>query len=106
MQAAARESELDRLRRRVRELEERLSELEASLNSVPVLISYLSNDQRYRSVNRAYEDLFDASKEGIVGRTVQELTGEPHYSRALPFIRRALAGEPVTFESRITHKDG
>ena len=106
MQAAAPEPELDGLRRRVSELEERLSELEASLDSVPFLVGYVSDDQRYRRVNLAYEGIFKLSCEQAVGRTIEELTGEPHYSRARPYILRALGGEKVTFESRVAHKDG
>src|SRR5688572_2348259 len=106
MQAAAAETELDRLRRRNAELESRLAEVEASLDSVPVFISYVGPDQRYRRVNAAYEQMFDIARENMVGRTIQELTGEPHFSRAQPYISRALAGERVSFESRIRHKDG
>ena len=77
-----------------------------SLDAVPVLISYIDRDHRYIRVNRAYEDMFDLRRQTIVGRTVQEVTGEPHYSNAKPYIARALAGERVSFESRILHKDG
>src|SRR5215203_2864579 len=105
MQAAAPETELDRLRRRNAELESRLAELEASLDSVPAYISYIGPDERYRRVNAAYEQMFDVRRENIVGRTVQDLTKEPHYGLAKPYIARALKGERVSFESRILHKD-
>jgi len=42
----------------------------------------------------------------MIGRTIQELTGEPHFTYARPFIQRALGGERVSFESHIRHKDG
>jgi chemotaxis family two-component system sensor kinase Cph1 len=106
MQAAAPETELDRLRRRVAELESKVSELEVLLDSVPVLISYITPDQRFRRVNRAYEQMFDVRKESVIGKTVQELTGELHYRRAKSFIERALAGEQVSFDSNVRHKDG
>ncbi len=106
MEAAALETELDYLRRRNAELESRLAELEATLDSVPVFISYVGVDQRYKRVNAAYEQIFDVRREDMIGRTIQELTGEPHFTKARPYIERALAGERVSFESHIRHKDG
>ena len=106
MEAAAIETELEYLRRRNAALESLLAELEASLDSVPVLISYVGADQRYKRVNAAYEQMFDVRRQDMIGRTIQELTGEPHYTKARPYIERAMAGERVSFESRILHKDG
>jgi PAS domain S-box-containing protein len=106
MQAAAPETELVRLRRRVAELESKASELEALLDSVPVLISYITPDQRFRLANRAYEQMFDVRKDSVIGQTIQELTGDLHYSKAKAFIERALAGERVSFDSNVLHKDG
>ena len=59
MQAAVPETEVERLRRRNAELEARLAELEASLDSLPVYVSYVTPDQRYQRVNSAYEQMFD-----------------------------------------------
>ena len=106
MQAAAPETELVRLRRRVAELESKASELEVLLDSVPVLISYITPDQRFRLANRAYEQMFDVRKENVIGQTIQELTGDLHYSKAKAFIERALAGERVSFDSNVLHRDG
>jgi PAS domain S-box-containing protein len=106
MPAAAPETELDHLRRRVAELELTVSEFEVLLDSVPVLISYITPDQRFRRANRAYEHMFDIRKEDVIGQTVQELTGALHYGKARAFLERAFAGEQVSFESNVMHKDG
>src|SRR5215207_3180663 len=106
MHAAAAEHEEDRSRQRVAELEARLSQLEVTLDSAPYLISYVSPEQQYLRVNKAYEDVFGLRCDEILGRTVAELTGEPHYSKAKDQMARALAGERVTFQSRLRHSDG
>lgn len=106
MQAPAPHSELEHLHRRVAELEARISELEVALDSVPVLISYVSNDERYRRANRAYETIFAVQRDEVIGRTIRELTGDAHYENARPYIARALAGEHIAYECSLLHKDG
>src|SRR5688572_17521315 len=106
MQAAAPDNELARLRQRVAELEGRVTELEVSLDSVPVLISYISSDERYHRVNKAYESLFGVPRENIEGHTVRDLMQEPNYATLKPNLDRAFAGEQLTFETPYLHQDG
>jgi PAS domain S-box-containing protein len=104
--ATAPDNELNRLRSRVAELEVQVRDLEAQLDSVPVLISYVGPDERYRRANAAYGSIFGAEPADIAGRTIEEVTGQPHYGTAAPHVARALAGERVRFESQILHQDG
>ena len=41
-------------------------------DALPVLISYVDAGQRYRFVNRTYEDWFGHPRAEVVGRTVRE----------------------------------
>jgi PAS domain S-box-containing protein len=104
--APAPETELDRLRRRIAELEARVAELEVSLDSVPVLISYMGRDERYKRVNRAYESLFGVPTDQIVGRSVLELMGEANYAKLKIHLDRVFAGEHVAFQTPFLHRDG
>jgi PAS domain S-box-containing protein len=106
MQAAAPETEIDRLRKRVAELEFQISELEASLDNVPIPISYVSSKLSYRRINRAYENMFGINRENVIGRTIDELMGPFHHRAAKAFLERALTGERVSFDCDILHKDG
>jgi PAS domain S-box-containing protein len=104
--ATAPDIEVNRLRSRVADLEAQVRDLQAQLDSVPVLISYVGPDERYRTANAAYEAIFGLAPADIVGRTIEEVTGQPHYGNAAPYVARALAGERVRFESRVLHQDG
>ncbi|MGJ7492238.1 PAS domain-containing protein [Variovorax sp. ZT4R33] len=91
------------------EAEEALQESEARLRTVadalPMRVAYIDSDERYRFNNLAYEREFGLSRDQIQGHTVKELLGEPAYQSVQAHIRAALAGEPVTFQSEISHSD-
>ena len=67
-------------------------------DALPVLISYLDVDQRYRFTNRAYQDWFGRRPEDLVGRTLLEVWGDSTYRGVVDMIGRALAGETTTGE--------
>lgn len=70
-------------------------------DSLPVLISYLDRDLRYRFHNREYRRWFDLDAEEIEGRHVREVLGEQAWERLRPRAERALAGETVTGEEEL-----
>jgi PAS domain S-box-containing protein len=90
-----------RARTKQYEVRGRDAELQLVADNVPVLISYIDTEQVYRRVNHTYFEWFGKLPEQVVGRTICELAGEPHYSIAEPYITRALAGERVSFESQL-----
>jgi len=73
------------------------------VDHVPALVSYVDAGERYRFVNRYYETLFGTPRSQLVSRPVREVIGEAAYAEALPRIRTALAGEPVSFEAAIEY---
>ena len=87
-------------------VERRTAELEMATDSVPALISYVDTEQRYRRVNRAYEEFFGLDREQILGKTVAEMVGRESYDIIKPNIDRALRGEAVSYRSRIRRHDG
>jgi PAS domain S-box-containing protein len=87
-------------------VERRTSELDLVTDSVPALISYVDAEQRFRRVNRQYEETFGRKREDIVGRTVAEVVGPEHYKVAKPYLERAVRGERLTFDSRVRRQDG
>lgn len=72
--------------------------LQATMDAVPVMITYIDRNLVYRYCNRAYEDWFDRPRSEFVGHPLPEITGPEVYAQVRPFIERALAGEKTGYE--------
>ncbi|HEU0036157.1 MAG TPA: PAS domain-containing protein [Kofleriaceae bacterium] len=75
-------------------------------DGVPVLISYVDRDERYRLVNRAYEKMFQLDRSNIIGRKIADILPRATYEAAVPQLRRVLAGEHVEFEATLPFPSG
>ncbi|MEH2238607.1 PAS domain S-box protein [Nostoc sp.] len=94
-------------RKRIEEaLRQRETELRLITDTLPVLISFVDSEQRYRFNNRAYEEWFGHPAAEIYGKHLWEVVGESAYEVVRPYVEQVLAGEQVTFESQIPYKDG
>ena len=80
--------------------------LEFIIEAVPALIGYVGADERYRFNNPAYQLWFGRPVAEVAGRHVREVLGEAVYAVIAPYIRTALSGRPVTFESEMVYGDG
>ncbi|WP_292795172.1 PAS domain S-box protein [Nostoc sp. NMS7] len=89
--------------------QEALRQLETELNlitdTLPVLISFVDSEQRYRFNNRAYQEWFGHPAAEIYGKHLWEVVGESAYEVVRPYVEQVLAGQQVTFESQISYKD-
>lgn len=81
-------------------------EFKALADNVPAFFSYLDREQRYRFVNKRYEEFFGLSNEEIVGRHIQDLYGPDGYAKIQPYLEKAIAGEPISFEGEWSRRDG
>lgn len=86
-------------------LERRAVFSSAMADAVPILISYVDREHRYRFVNRAYERWFGVDRSEIEGRTLCEVLGAEAYERLRPNVVRALGGESLTFVGEIPYRD-
>ncbi|MFN3620602.1 PAS domain-containing protein [Sphingorhabdus sp.] len=80
-------------------------ELQILTDALPVLISYVDKDERYRFVNREYERWFGVKREDLLGRHVREVIGDDAYNIAKPQIQRAMSGERFRNEQFMPYKD-
>nr|RNJ70016.1 MAG: PAS domain S-box protein [Leptolyngbya sp. IPPAS B-1204] len=87
-------------------LQQREAELRVVTNTVPVLISFVDREQRYRFNNRTYEEWFGQSAAAVYGKTLWEVLGESAYRTLRPYVEQVLSGELVTFESEVPYQDG
>jgi PAS domain S-box-containing protein len=82
------------------------AQLQQVADALPVLVSYVDAEERYRFNNRAYEEWFGMPAEALRGRTVREVVGEEAYAGLSPYIATALAGESVSFTEEVPYAFG
>ncbi|MDQ3292015.1 MAG: PAS domain-containing protein [Bacteroidota bacterium] len=88
-----------------RSIEENAKQLRLITDALPVLISYLDREEKYRFVNQAYESWFHTKPEDLLGRSAREVVGEKAYQGIKQYIDRALAGERLDFEARMPYRE-
>jgi PAS domain S-box-containing protein len=79
-------------------------QLQLLTDALPVLISYVDQDERYQFANYGYEAWFGQKPEELLGRPVREVVGEAAYQGAKPYLDRAQAGERVDFETHMAYR--
>jgi PAS domain S-box-containing protein len=102
--------ELEALEKELRQTGETLRENEGQLelitDSLPVLISYIDPEQRYRFNNKAYEHWFGHLREEVYGKHIKEVLGELAYEVIREYVETALSGQEVSFERWAPYKNG
>jgi PAS domain S-box-containing protein len=73
-------------------------------DSLPVLISYVDENQRYRFNNKGYEHWFGHPREYVDGKHLRQVLGEKAYQAVRPRVEAALSGQLVTFEEFIPYR--
>lgn len=56
-------------------------------DALPVLVAFVAPEERYRLVDKAYEDRFGQSQASRLGRTVREFIGEAAYAVMSAYVR-------------------
>lgn len=102
-------AKLEKSEAKRKRMEEALVKSEEQLrlitDSLPVLISYVDSDQRYRFNNKAYEKWFGHSSEEVYGKHIREVLGDSAYQAIRKHVRTAVSGKEVSFESEVPYKD-
>ncbi|MBV8885981.1 MAG: DUF4118 domain-containing protein [Chroococcidiopsidaceae cyanobacterium CP_BM_RX_35] len=91
--------------RNLSHMQQREAELHLVMNAVPVLISYVDSQQRYRFNNQKYEEWFGHPATEVYGRHLQEILGQPAYETVRPYVEQVLAGQQVTFETQVPYQN-
>ena len=81
---------------------EALRDSEAQLrqvtDTVPALIAYIDNDQRFQFHNKAYEEAFGLKAAQIHGKTMEEVLGPEFYAQVGGHVHETLRGYAVRYE--------
>lgn len=94
---------LEQIRKQNASLRDSDNQIRLITDSLPILISYVSEEQVYRFVNKAYEQWFNIPRSRVIGRTVHEVLGEESYRKLQPHIENALTGRTVSYEAPLSH---
>jgi len=94
-----------KLDKKLYELKKQKEHLQLITDAMPVLMSDIGPDGRYRYVNQTYEDWYRIPRADIVGMPVRDIIGEDAFKLIEPHINRALKGESVTFEAQLPTLD-
>lgn len=87
------------------ELRKSESQLRLVTDALPVLISYVDTEDRYRFNNEAYEDWFGRPRESISGCHVRDVIGDAAYAVMQPYLQAAFSGQPVGFEATLPYRN-
>lgn len=88
------------------ELQQRETELRLITNALPVLISFVDAEQRYRFSNQRYEEWFGRPASEVHGKYLWEVLGDETYAAIRPYVEQVLRGEAVSFERKVSYKAG
>ncbi len=80
--------------------------LETITNALPVLISYIDSELRYRVCNKTYESWCGLPREKIIGRHLKDVIGNAAYNVIRGHVERALSDETVVYEDTLPYARG
>jgi diguanylate cyclase (GGDEF)-like protein/PAS domain S-box-containing protein len=72
--------------------------LRAITDNLPVLISYINQEERYEFANATFQAWAGLDPAAMLGHTVRELVGPVLYGEREPYMRAALAGQRISFD--------
>ncbi len=76
------------------------------LNYTSDKIAFINHTYTYLSVNQAYLDTFQKSKNEVVGKKIWEMLGEEVFQKLKKYFDKALLGESVTYNEWFELPDG
>ncbi len=76
------------------------------MDQIPVTVSYIDAEFRYRYINRAQEQWLGKSESEVAGRLVKDVAGEKVWADVEPHLREALQGQHVPLERHRIDRQG
>jgi PAS domain S-box-containing protein len=73
---------------------------------VPLLLSYIDQNECYQFANQTHEEWFGISTDNFIGMSLESIIGEKVYNDTHKYFEQAFLGELVTFETDITTQQG
>ncbi|KAB2921857.1 MAG: PAS domain-containing protein [Dechloromonas sp.] len=67
-------------------------------DTIPILIGYVDQNEVYQYANKGYSDWYGHPEGTVTGRAVHDVIGPHVYAQVRDSVRKALAGQQVTYE--------
>jgi two-component system, sensor histidine kinase and response regulator len=80
--------------------------LRVMMDQIPVTVSYIDAQLRYRYINHAQEQWLGKTLAEVAGKPVREVVGDELWAKIEPQLLEALAGAPVPLERQRTDRQG
>ncbi|KFN51516.1 bifunctional diguanylate cyclase/phosphodiesterase [Arenimonas composti] len=103
---AALQEPLRQLERSGQTIRDQQAELETLLRNLPLGISRIDRERRFRYLNPSRARLLGADPDQVIGHRVDEVLGAETLAVVEPHLARALAGESARFEAGYPRADG
>ncbi len=87
-------------------IKENEAHLQLLRDTVPAMIFYLDEEQRYKSCNIVFMDWFKTTSDEVIGKTVREFIGEAAYQSAEPYLKEAYKGKQTRYEIKAPTRIG
>ncbi len=84
----------------------RENEIRTITDNIPALVSYVDADGHYSFVNQQYEKWFGIPSKDIIGKHIREVTGKIAYEQIKDYVAKALSGQRITFDNKLTYAHG
>jgi PAS domain S-box-containing protein len=82
------------------------AQLRLLTDSLPVLITYVDRELRYRFANQTCETWYARPKDELIGRRLRDVVGDAAFEQLRPRVEGVLSGSPAAFQETITYPDG
>lgn len=70
-------------------------------DALPVLITYVDKEEKYRFNNKAYEDWFNKPRTQVYGKPIKEILGDEVYDSIKNTIKKVFQGESLSLKTKI-----
>jgi len=76
------------------------------IDNVPALVSYIGKGGYYRFVNKTGAEWFGITRNKIIGKHLRDILGKTPYEMIKQYVRAALSGQRVRYETALPLKHG
>src|SRR5690349_20214644 len=83
-----------------------IERLSAMLDKATCPIAYITQDYRYKYVNRAYAEWVGVDACDIIGKKIQDILGDAIFSALKDYMDAALRGKEVHYKEEIPYRSG